>query len=160
MQFCAFKMTSVHVALAICITKIKHSLCKVCALGFKGFILGEPYMFSQKLVQAHSAHVEMAHVMRKKKRPAVVAWGKVKAGSASHYQKNEVDCESSVLRPIFNFFVLQRPLLAIVIITAAEEDFTWSSVKSDTGRRLVRIIRSNKNMTFTEETSVYVHCET
>lgn len=73
MQFCAFKMTSVHVALAICITKIKHSLCKVCALGFKGFILGEPYMFSQKLVQAHSAHVEMAHVMRKKKRPAVVA---------------------------------------------------------------------------------------
>lgn len=27
-------------------------------------------MFSQKLVQAHSAHVEMAHVMRKKKRPA------------------------------------------------------------------------------------------
>ena len=47
----------------------------------------------------------------------------------------KLDSESSILRPIFLFPVGQRPLVAVLIVTTAEEEVRWSSTKNNKFRR-------------------------
>lgn len=47
-------------------------------------------------------------------------------------------CSSCLLGPIFMFLVRQRPLVALVIITAAMEDIRWRSTKKDKGHSMRR----------------------
>lgn len=60
----------------------------------------------------------------------------------------QVNCESSLLRPIMPFLVGWRPLVAIVIIMAVKEAIQWSSIKRETdgtGRRSGMHGRINKH---------------
>lgn len=67
------------------------------------------------------------------------------------------------LLSILAFVVGQRPLVAVIIITAAKEALTKSSIqieKTILGGSWGCMVGSNKHRPFFEENTVHVQCET